>query len=176
VNFIPVGWLDTFELAASLRQRMGRFAPDADAAPGRKVIPLRGPAEDSDPADDTRFQFNRAATQKWPELRAALERILRVGKALGGIDLGRIELELVSPGAALPWRREVGDYVERYERLHLALRTNPGAIVYSGNEGLHLLVGAATIVARRGVPTSAVNMGESPRIHLVVDFRRKENL
>jgi hypothetical protein len=174
IFFTPIAYLDTFELASSLRTRMGQF-PNPDAS--RRVLPLRGPRKDADPDDDAAFVLAREA-QRWPELKAMLEQIReavaqvyeRLGKP-GEVEFGRIALEMLMSGANVPWRKDDGAYAQRFERAHLALRSNPGARLFAAHEMLWLLPGDLTAVAHR-VPHSAINLGEWPRVHLVVDFRR----
>ena len=175
-NFVPIAFLDTFELAASLRRRMGAFVLDPLDMLGPRCLKVRGPRTGADdPDDDLAFVAYKDAAN-WPELRATLGRISRIGEAtIGGVEFGRVFLELLMPATRLPWDVLVEDrYSERFSRLHLPLRTNPAAIVYAGTEQMHLLPGQLTIVNQRA-GVSAVNLGEWPRIHLVVDFKRKEH-
>lgn len=167
-NFAPVAFLDTWELAASLRTRMGLFDKGEP-----RILPIRGPrATADDPDDDTGFVFYKAASQ-WAELKSMLARISRLGDGFGGIEFGRIFLELLPPGDCLPWTLEDSAYNVRFMRAELPLRTNPAAIVYSGPESAHLAPGWLTIINHRA-RHSAANHGEHPRIHLCLDHRRKE--
>ena len=118
------------------------------------------------------------ATRGRPQmLRTAIKAIGRLKreaeKIAGPIDLGRIQIEMLDPGVTLPWTTESGPYIERYTRVHMALRTNPATLMVSGNEAASLAVGWVTAVNVRA-PCTAINMGAHPRVHLVLDWKRKE--
>lgn len=168
MNFLPIAFVDTFDLVASLPQRLGEFKGDG----GRRVLLLRGQRKGAKPEADDAF-VDAAVMRRWPELTNVLERIRLIGAQTGGIELGRIQMEMLFPGCALPWTKDVGAYAQRYERAHLALRVNPGCMLFAGAESLGPLPGNLTVANRR-VLNSAINVGESPRVHLVVDFRRMQ--
>lgn len=168
--FTPILWLDTYDLACSLRARAGLYRAQDD---GTKHIRLRYPQNIDDP--ETRWLQSRDLA-KWVELRTMLDRIRAVGdKTLGHIEFGSIFVELLLPGVALPWVKSDGWYAESYLRLHLPLRTNPAALLFVGAEAQHLLPGALNIVGRNAL-CSAINAGIAPRAHLVVDFRKSAGL
>ena len=161
-NFRLVGFLDTFEIAGSLRQHMNLFKP---VEGGEQVFPIRW--------DDGETWKRTKLWQKWVELRNAISRIQRQGSAMvGPLDLGRVFFEMVPAGVTLPWRTESGAYWETHMRVHYPVRTNPAAMMYSGIEMSHLMIGTLTLT-NVTVPWCAVNQGEWPRVHLVVDLRRK---
>lgn len=177
MNFVFVAFIDTFELAASLRTRLGLFPEGGE----RRVLLLRGPRKDAlDPDDDIGFVPARVVA-RWPEMGNMIERVRRVGSAVmeragsspATLEFGRIYLELLMPGAQLAWPAETSAYAERFSRAHLPLRTNPGCLVVAGVEAWQPLPGNLTAVARR-VPLYAINCGEQPRVHLIVDFRKKD--
>lgn len=166
-NFQQIGFIDTFELAASLRPRMGLFK---DAGDGRREALIRWP--DDAVAEVPRWLRLKEAA-KWTELSNAVARVERIGTALvGPVERGRIFFEMLDPGTATPWRAEDGAYFREYWRLHLAIRTNPGCMMFAGTEAVNLLPGQIMRVAT-SVKASAVNGGEWPRIHLILDFRLK---
>lgn len=123
---------------------------------------------------DENFARN-AETAKWVQLKNAVARLKRAGEAIfGPIDLGHVYLAMLDPGSRLPWTDGMaGAYAERHTRLVLALRSNPAALTISGSEAFSLAPGWLTVVNAR-VPQAAINLGEWPRVHLVVDFRKKE--
>lgn len=167
-NIVGLAYLDTFELAASLPRRMGPFKDGA--------LPIRGPrAGADDPDDDVAYVAHMTPTQmnKWPELKSAIARIKRIGDQAGGVEFGRIFLELMPAGIARPWEPPATGYFERFNRLAVALRTNPGVVHYSGVESLHLAHGVVTWINQRAW-RSAINIGETSAILLVVDTKVKE--
>jgi len=170
-NFTPVAYLDTWELAVSLKPRLGLFKIDTEN--GTSVIMLRGPRFNADDPDDELGYVQMREAGKWEEYKNTLKRITRVGAAtLGALDFGRIYFELLPPGVVTPWRSGSPGYAERFLRAHLPIRTNPQAVMFSGTEGASLLPGHLTVVNRMP-PSSAINMGDHARVHLVIDFRQK---
>lgn len=168
-NFLPICFVDTFDLVASMRQRMGLFKPGEP-----RILPIRGPrAEADDPDDDLAYINYRDPLAKWPEMARMIRRLGRIGEEQGGIEFGRIFLEMLDPGMRLSWTLDDNAYAARFTRVHLPLRTNPAAMMHSGIEQANLLPGALTAVNQRA-PHSAINLGEWPRVHLVADFRRKD--
>lgn len=172
MNFTLISFLDTYDLACSLRPRAGMFGGS-----GVRTLHLRGPKKGAeDPDDESDYGRSREAA-RWPEFKTLIGRIERLGEQIfsnyggGHVEFGRIFLEWLDVGATVPWRKLEGDYFERFNRLHLALRTNPGCMLYSGVEAIQLPPGQ---MARMNVmvPHSAVNLGASPRVHLVLDVRR----
>lgn len=168
MNFTAIAHLDVHELAASLREKAGLFKPDPEQ-PGIRIVHHRGFKKGSDEADEMFTGYT--ATAKWVELANMVKRIRRLGAEEA--EFGRIFLEMLNPGAMLPWApAETSPYFARFLRAHLPLRTSPAAVVYSGAESASLGHGWFTVVNMR-VPHCAVNLGEFPRVHLVCDFRRK---
>lgn len=56
---------------------------------------------------------------------------------------------------------------------HLAVVTNPLCIMYAGQASLHMPSGMLAYVATE-VPNSAINMGETPAYHLVIEVKRPQ--
>ena len=170
MNFTPIAFIDTFDLGASLRTKIGLFRPDVD---GSLSAPVRGPrANADDPDDDLAFVIYKDAG-RWVELKTMLARLKRVGDSIGGIEFGRVDMKMLKAGATVPWEVESSAYLDRFNRAVLPLRTNPGVMMYSGTESWAPVIGLLTVVNHR-VVQSAINMGEHPAIWLAVDFRKRE--
>lgn len=164
MTFAALAWVDTFELAASLRgPRVGLFPKSGEC----RILPLRGPKRDADPEDDATFV--RFFT-KWPELTNLLDELRRI--AGGGVEYGRIYLEMLMPTGIIPWEHDTSGYAQRFQRVHVAVRTNPNAYVFIAGAAVNMQPGIVNLVDRR-YPISAINMGTSWRCHLIVDFRKK---
>ncbi len=156
---MPLLFVDHIDLAGTLRRHEGLYDHGTP-----RILPVHVPRKGTEP-DDEDFVFLASTMGKWVELKNFLGRLKREAeKVVGSIDLGRIHLEMLDPGATLAWATESGPYIERYTRVHLALRTNPGALMVSGNEAASPAPGWHT----------AINVGQHPRVHLVMDFRKKE--
>jgi hypothetical protein len=154
-----IGFVDVFDLAASLRPRLAGFET---VEPGRRLLQVRF-------QDTETGKWMRQHWSKWPELRNTVDRLERLAKALygGEIERGRIYFEMIDPGASSAWLSEDIDY----DRVHVPIRTNPTALVYVGIECAHLHQGNVTPINPR-IKGCATNFGEWSRIHLILDARR----
>ncbi len=167
MNFLTVGFIDPFELSASLPRRMGLFKDG--------VLMVRGPRAGADDPDDDVAYKQLLDVNKWPELKSMLAKIKRIGDSQGGIEFGRIYLELLQPykppvDFCALWMPPGDGYAERFNRLWMPLRTNPSVMHYSGIESAHLQHGVVTWINRR-TPTSAINLGETVAVFLIVDTK-----
>lgn len=156
--------VDVWELAASTRARMNLFASTQVA--GHKLFLAR------QPKDDGGFLVSKE-WKAWTELRTTILRIERAAAdtPFGPAVAGAVFMELIEPGCGLPWTAETGPYFETYIRLHLPLRTNPATRLYCGLDVVSPGVGALTMLSPTSL-CSAVNLGDTARIHLVVDLRK----
>jgi hypothetical protein len=170
LNFASLVFVDHIDLAGTLRRHEGLYDRGTP-----RILPIRYPRKGTQLEDEDFVSGPRdGAVAKWVELKNFLGRLKREAeKVAGPIDLGHVWLEMLDPGATLPWTTESGAYIERHTRVHLALRTNPAATMVSGSEAFSPAPGWVTAVNVR-VPCTAVNMGQHPRVHLVLDWRRKE--
>ncbi len=108
---------------------------------------------------------------EWASVKKAMTRCLLLIEPAGprpeviGIGIHRLAAK-----EAKPWTSdssgERGSIV-----FHLPIVTNPLVNIYSGPMGLHLQVGQLAFVAT-DVPNSAINMGDSPAFHLVIEVKR----
>jgi hypothetical protein len=172
VSLVPLGWIDVYELACSLRSRIGLF-PKSGAV---RTLQIRGPKGDADPEDDAGFVWTRGARDRWPELNNTLAETERV---VPDIEWGRIVLELLMPNGIVPLAADTSEYGERYVRAHLPIRTNPAALLICGGACVHLAQGAISMLATKRaplptLPVGAMNLGEKFRVHLIADFRKKD--
>jgi len=158
--FLAAAHFDTFELVASLRTRLGLFKQEAG---GVQICPVRQMKGEK----WTRPAY--AASGKWPELTNLLQRISRLGEAMGGIELGMVDLELLPAGACMNWRTDDG---LPFEHAIMLLRTSPAVTFFAGSEVAAPGIGFLTIVSRR-LPRSAINLGEAAAIWLALDFRKR---
>jgi Aspartyl/Asparaginyl beta-hydroxylase len=155
--FTTLDFVDTWEFLPSLHKRIGMFPAGIIST----VYVRRQRSQDGG-------FVSSPDTRKWPELKALLSKLHLLGGATP-VEFGSIAFELLMPDSTVPWC-DVPD--TGYAEAQLALRTNPQAIVYAGNEAAHLLPGAVTLISR-APKRAAVNFGAWPRIHLIVEFRLK---
>jgi hypothetical protein len=168
-NFIPLLFVDHIDLAGSLRRHEGLYDHETP-----RLLPVRMPRKGSEVDDEDFVWCQTVIEKKWVAMTNFLGRLKREAeKLVGPIDLGCVFLEMLDAGAAVATVFESGAYIERYTRVHVALRTNPAALMVSGAEASSPAPGWVTAVNVR-VPCYAVNMGQHPRVHLVIDFKKKE--
>jgi hypothetical protein len=167
-NFLPLLFVDHIDLAGSLRRHEGLYDHGTP-----RILPVHMPRKGS--ADEEDFVWCQTVREKkWVAMTNFLGRLKREAeKLVGPIDLGLVFLEMLDAGTAVVMGAGSGAYIERYTRVHVALRTNPAALMVSGSEASSPAPGWVTAVNVR-VPCYAVNMGQHPRVHLVVDFKKKE--
>ncbi len=172
----PIAHLDTFAVLASLWPWRNAF----DAVTLRQTYPgsphkdtrsifLRGPEA---PTPATWFEdvphVDYPILAEWPEMQWLLKDI---AAELGSDRFGKVMLVELAPGGAVSWHVDEGAYAVAHDRYHLPLTTNPGAFLLSGGEQLHIPVGFLTGFDNHGLH-SAINVGPTPRVHLIVDVRR----
>ncbi len=162
-SFAPLAFIDCWELQCSLKPRLHLF-PAADEW-GRRVFSLRRYDSESET-----WKVSKELG-KWVELRNMLSRIEREGEKIApdtSFERGAIWLEMLEPGCGTPWQQAPAEWL----RLHLALRTNPAALMFAGGESHHLFPGQLTLV--RPALASAINLGEMPRVHLTIEVRQRD--
>jgi hypothetical protein len=155
VNIQPIAFVDTWAFSSALflkyKDRFGGSHPSMSLLPlrsGEGALPILG---------------------EWKTARALLARVRNAAAIwLGGAaELGSAAVVQVCAGGFIEWQVEPD---LTYRTLHLPVVPSPGAWVYSGGDGAVLPVGQLTWV-NRAVPWSAINLGDHPVIHLVVDVK-----
>lgn len=155
-NFAFLAFIDVWSLSSSLRTKLQAFRGEEEA----RTWELRRET-------DAGFRVH-AEWKKWAALKTVLSRIQRLPVNLS-YEMGAVAIEMLDAHSVCPWGTAEGD---GWQVLHLPLVTNPAAVVIAGNEAIHMPIGGLTWVNAR-VPTTAANMGEWPRYHLIVRFREK---
>lgn len=164
-NFTLVGWVDPTDLIASLRSRMPLFT-----GTGIRRLALRGPKRDGDPDDETHFVDRKGGPAgRWPECHDVVQKILH---ARPDLALGRIYFELLDPGATIPLHHDTRPYALRHTRLLVGVRTNPAAYLWCPPD-VWLMQPGQVVLTQPALWHAAINMGETPRITLVVDVRQE---
>jgi len=178
VHIRGVAALDTFAAVASLYERQAGFdkitlRQDTPGSPHRetRAIFLRGP---DDPTVTRWFEDlphgDYPDLVHWPEMQALLSAICGALRQ-PPTALGKAMVVELKPQGSIAWHVDEGAYAVRHNRYHVALTTNPGAVLLSGGEQAHVPVGAL-VAFDTAVLHSAVNVGSTPRIHLIVDCRK----
>ena len=151
-----IAWLDTFAFAATVFAKRRLF----DEAPEHPTDNIQR-VEIHLPLDD----------KQWPNGRALLARITKALTTTDGppIVVG-VCLEKLMPKGRTDWARDQ-DFARSFLRFHLPIATNPGCAVYASPEADAIPIGVLTFVDV-GTHHSAVNEGDVPRYHLIVDVAR----
>lgn len=133
-------------------------------------IYLRGPVALNDPghdwfADVPHIDYHAAS--HWP---AALDVLEQIEDRIGA-ELGKAMIVSLKPQCWVDWHVDEGPYAEAYRRGHLPILSNDFAHMYVGQEAGHLPPGRFFEFNNRA-PHSATNFGTTPRVHLIVDWRK----
>lgn len=109
---------------------------------------------------------------EWKTVKSTVARCLNAASSnlSERASLKAVAIEKLYPMAHSDWSRSTET---DHFRLHLPMITNPLAEVFSGTFKGHLPVGQLTFVDD-GALSSAVNGGEWPRYHLVIDVKKPE--
>lgn len=126
----------------------------------------RIPDDPSEVIDDCEVIPYRA----WTELPALRPLILDLMRRVDGMRLGRVLISRLAPGATIPEHVDQGAPVEYYRRYHLALKSEPGALNYSGGETVNYRMGELWWFDN-SAPHSIVNNSADDRIVVVLDVR-----
>lgn len=116
---------------------------------------------------------------QWTSMKRLLERARKAVMAepaarqyLSG-EMGRAMVSRLDPGSTIFWHVDDGPYHSKHVRFHVPLVTNPGCIMYSGPQSMHLEVGGLWFFNNR-VRHCAANWGVHHRLHLIFEMRRIE--
>lgn len=186
MNIRFLTYLDTANVLVGLagkRDKLfddNRLRQDAPGSPHHdtRTILLREPSsgltEESWFADEE--YRNTPTLNEWEAAKALLQRARAEAAKMGaanGVALSRVGKAMVvdlKPQGWIDWHRDEGAYAENHARFHVALRTNPGCVMYSGGEAAHLPVGHLYWLDVRQIH-AAVNFGLHRRVHLIFDLR-----
>jgi len=149
-NFAAIAFIDTWHLSAMLRGKLSMFADDG----ALRVVEV---------TDEMR--------QEWKALANVLSRISRID-GVADYQHEPPRLEMLMPRSGTPWDFETGAI---WRRAVLPLVTNPLAVLFCGTEWASPQTGVLTVM-NLSPATSQVNLGDYPRVHLVVDFKAREEV
>jgi hypothetical protein len=152
ITFLPLAWLDTWALAASLRGKLPLFQ---DITPGHSSFV----------AVTEQKLDKEASSDKWRALYNTIARIRKLSSPPP--HLITIRIERLMPAAHSPWQTHVALVAV------LPLITNPAAWHFSGSAAQVLLPGALTGLDAR-LPRCALNLwADAPSIFMVVEYRAR---
>ncbi|WP_176125784.1 aspartyl/asparaginyl beta-hydroxylase domain-containing protein [Paraburkholderia youngii] len=134
---------------------------------GTETIFLRGPLDFT-----LEEYFGETYAADYPELAAVIDELMPIVRpllqAIEWKELGRMLLVRMPPGVALDEHTDEGAYAEHYSRFHIPLATNGQCELVVNGQPQHMQAGEAWWFNHRA-PHSAHNMGETERVHLIVD-------
>lgn len=126
--------------------------------------------------DDLPVKDTKLLTE-WPTMKSLLAKAKKaimaepIAKAYLSGEMGRAMVSRLDPGSTIFWHVDDGPYHSKHIRFHLALVTNPGCILYSAAESMHVPVGMLTYF-NNSPRHSAANWGAFHRLHLIFEMRR----
>lgn len=132
-----------------------------------RIITLRGPSNGS--AENWQLDIpndEESYASEWIVFRQQIAQIFSPIAAYG-----KVMLVSLLPGGVVDWHTDEGEYAEAHRRFHVPITTNPGAVLLAECESAHLPVGQLTEINNR-VLHSAINVGPTPRVHLIFDVRK----
>lgn len=106
----------------------------------------------------------------WHEIPCLRPLIFELQRRVEGIRLGRVIISRLAPGKEIPEHVDGGAPATYYNRYHLALQSEPGAMNYSGGEAVCYRMGELWAFDNR-VEHSVVNNSADDRIMLIMDVR-----
>ena len=156
----PISWIDTFALSVLVWRERKIFNTSPQQSGLIDILPLL-----DDPA--------------WKVARQIFHRCLgeinkannNAGGGSGQVAIDAAVLERLMPHEQLPWIVNSAPLM----RFHLPIVTNPASIIYSGLDARNLLPGQFSYVDI-GQLHSAVNHGDTPRYHLIIDIHRNSTV
>ena len=110
--------------------------------------------------------------KEWQPLKAVVARGLNALTPVGKErpTLASIGIEKLLPKGHTEWVQDA-EFAVDHNRFHLPIITNPGAFFYCGTAMVNMLPGILSYVDV-GQWCSAVNNGDHPRYHLIVDIHK----
>lgn len=158
MNIQPVGWLDTLVVLGNLRLRhWERLEGDGDV----QTVLLR----------DEEGEASLLKKGLFKSMQSFLARLSNEAAPFLGnqpAELGRAWIECLRPGRHTGWTEEpAGEWLQ----LRICLATPPNAWLYCGGESAVIQPGVIAYVNVQA-PTSSLNLGTSPRLHLVVEVKK----
>lgn len=102
---------------------------------------------------------------KWPAARSLVEEIMEM---TGSTEVGMVTLASMEPGATISPHNDLGDYYSYYHRLHVALKTNDDAWLFSAEQRVNCKPGEIWELDNL-LQHYARNDGQTNRVHLIVD-------
>jgi hypothetical protein len=186
MNFIlPVDFIDVSRMAATLVLKKAVHFTDEtrrQEIPGSphhdtQAIYLRVPIGEI--TTESWFEdIPHADTQVFNDWQSAQQVMAAIAKShiqRSGVEplFGKAMIVSLKAGGWVDWHTDQGPYAQAHDRFHVCLVPSAGALTFCGGMALNLPVGQLTFLNNR-VLHSAVNFGNNPRIHLIVDVRKPE--
>ena len=155
--FIPLGWIDTWALACAIRRQQKDLAGE-----GVRMLDVLT-------ADKARWQ---PALNVVSRVRRRLREVQKIMPALNAYEIAVAEIEQLDGHKQIGW--DTWDKGEPEITLHVGIVTNPFSRLYCGTEVWSVGVGdVVAIDAAPAVLRSAVNHGDTARIHLILRLRQR---
>ncbi len=154
--FIPLGWIDTWALACAIRRQQKDMAGE-----GVRTFDVLT-------ADKARWQ---PALNVVSRVRRRLREVQKIMPAIAAYEIAEAVIEQIDAHQIFPW--DIGPGIPEIT-LHVGIVTNPFSRLYCGTEVWAVGVGDVVVIdAAPAVLRSAVNHGDTARIHLVLRLRQR---
>jgi hypothetical protein len=175
-NLFSFAFVDPTMFLSTMTLKYGRHfdedQPKVPEFPDCRTIILRGPSDGLWHVDVDQVDYPLMA--EWASGRNLVGAVSSaISGLLGGanLQLGRAYVESLKSGGVIPWHVDGSAYAKAHQRFRLLASPCAGGCWFSGGESLSPGVGNLTYFNNR-VLNSAINLGASPQISLIVDIRR----
>lgn len=157
----PISFIDTFALAATLFKMKDVFDSDAakDGDGNSRILVMN-----NDMLKDTAWKAIKAVTAK------ALNELSKINNGKRP-ELASIAIEKLMPQGMIPWGVETDVSTLTF---HIAVVTNPNCFNYCGTSQHQIPAGGMAQIPTT-IINSAVNLGETPRYHVVLEIKNPQD-
>jgi aspartyl/asparaginyl beta-hydroxylase (cupin superfamily) len=124
--------------------------------------------------DETIFT-SMQVTDWWPMPNPMIGELIHDISRLAGQRSARVMLTKLHAGGMIAEHVDEGAYADATERYHVAITSNPGCVMYIGDEAQHAAPGEVWWFDKHTKHT-VINEGDQDRVHLIVDCWKREVL
>lgn len=149
--FAPIAFLDLWALSSTLRSKLSLFA-------GGKFVAR----------EDGKWS---AEMKGWNSLHNVIT-VMRRLSVCTEHDIETVAIDHLDPHDEDAWAWTPPQHDDGLIEAQAAIVTNPQCFLFAGTLWQHFPVGHLIAIDRK-LPRCAVNWGEQPRYHLILQFRKK---
>lgn len=174
-NFLKIGEIDPFPLLHALHLKpelwdQNTLRTQHPISPHKEVNDIWLFFNRQDRAEDVINDIQTYEYPAWHELPQVRAIIFDLMRRVEGVQLGRLLITKLIPGAKIPAHVDEGAPVEFYTRYQIALQSLPGAIFRIGRETVNFRSGEVWKIDN-GIEHEVKNNSSEDRIVMIADIR-----